>query len=164
MKMTIEKTEVEKTMDELVQEVTARQMAAGVFQLASKKKKKTNWEGMLAREYVEKFYGEYPHWYRIELGAVPNGSTNPLYTKVRRWADCVIRMPDHMEIIELKMLAKPEVSAQLKNYMQLFPQTPLFKKYWEEPLEGKVVCAMVSDDTRRFLESQGITVEIYKPV
>lgn len=161
--MTDENFTVESNMGELSSAVAANLIASGVFMPAKKRATHIAWEAKLAREYVEKFYGDNPHWYRIEVGRLPEGYDNAIYTKVRRWADAIVRMPDHMLILEMKMIARPEVSAQLLNYMDLFKETPLFRKYWEEPVKGKVVCAMCDDDTRKFLEKQGIDIELYKP-
>ncbi len=154
---------IDATMAEITESVAAKLIASGAFQLAKAKQKKRNWESQMAREYVEKFYGDMPHWYRIEVGALPQGKTDPIYTKTRRWADCIIRTPEGMMIIELKMLCKPDVAAQIANYAMLFKETPLFKKYWNEPVKLKVVCALISEDTQRFLDSQGLEVEVYQP-
>jgi len=126
-------------------------------------RKKVNWERLLAYEYVEKFYQGIPHWFRLEVGPMPNGSTDLIYSKTRRWADCVIHLPDHTLVIEFKMKAEPAVVSQLIHYGQLVPQTPMLVKYKDLPVKIKVVAAMVDDVTHAFIESQGIDVEIYKP-
>jgi hypothetical protein len=118
---------------------------------------------LLSYEYVNKFYAETPHWFRIEVGPIPNGDTTNLYARTRRWADAVLRMPDHLLIIEFKMKAEPSVVSQLEHYGQLLPQTPLFKKYRNEPVKIKIVAAMVDEQVHKYIESRGIEVEIYKP-
>lgn len=67
-----------------------------------------------------------------------------------------------MALIEVKMLAKPDVVGQLLNYAVLFPQTPMFEKYWSLPVKLKVVCSLTDEVTKKFIESQGIEVEIWK--
>jgi hypothetical protein len=72
-------------------------------------------------------------------------------------------MPDHMLIIEGKMKCKPDVVSQLQNYRDLFPDTPDFDKYKNEPIKLKVVAAMMDEKTKEFIERNGIEVEIYRP-
>jgi len=137
-------------------------IAAGVIAQAKKRRKGMNWESKLAYEYVQHFYPNFPTWFRVSVGPIPGGQNDPLYYKLRRWADVIIRMPDHIEIIEVKMLAKPDVVGQLNNYAQLFPQTPMFEKYWNEPLKKKVVCSLIDGATKDFIEKSGIEVEVFR--
>jgi hypothetical protein len=163
MAETINNLTVNSSIAEISSAVAAQLIANKTFEPAKKGRKKINWESQFAREYIEKFYGTYPHWYRIEVGPLPEGFDNPIYTKVRRYADAIVRMPDHMLIIEMKMMAKPEVAAQIEIYRDLFRDTPLFSKYAEEKVVCKVVCAMCDDATKTYLERRGIELEIYKP-
>lgn len=157
-------TVVNSSVSEIADATISRLIAAGLVQpLGKKKKERVNWERLLAYEYVGKFYAEVPHWFRVEVGALPPDKQDPIYTKTRRWADCVIRMPDHLLVIEFKMKAEPAVVSQLEHYGELVLETPLFKKYWNEPVKIKVVCAMVDEKVHQFLEGRGIDVEIYKP-
>lgn len=152
------------TVNAIADATIARLIAAGLINPNGKqKKKRINWERILAFEYVEKFYAEIPHWYRIEVGPVPGGRTESIYAKTRRWADCVVRMPDHMLVIEFKMKAEPSVISQVLVYKELVPQTALFKKYALLPVKAMVVAAMVDDVTHKFIESQGVDLEIYQP-
>ena len=152
------------TVNAVADATIARLIAAGIINPTGKQKKaRINWERILAYEYVEKFYAEVPHWYRIEVGPVPGGRTESIYAKTRRWADCVVRMPDHMLVIEFKMKAEPSVVSQVLVYKDLVPQTALFKKYSLLPVKAKIVAAMVDDVTHAFIEKQGIDLEIYKP-
>lgn len=137
--------------------------ASGQVTQQKTKRARINWERLLAFEYVGKNYGDYPHWFRIEVGPIPGDGQNPLYARTRRWADAVIRMPDHMIIIEFKMKANPDVASQLLNYRDLYPQTPLFSKYKDEPVKLVLVAALVTDDVRAFVERQGIEVVEYRP-
>lgn len=136
---------------------------SGAIRAPKSQHKRVNWERLLMYEYVAKFYPDKPHWFRIEVGPIPGDGKNPLYARTRRWADAIIRMPDHMLIIEAKMKPKPDVVSQLLNYRDLYPQTPLFTKYKNDKIVMKIVCAMVDDETRAFIERNGIEVEVYKP-
>ena len=160
--MTTESEILNLSLPDAVDQRIAQLIAGGAIATPKKRKKGRLWESNLAWEYIGKFYEQYPHWFRIGLGAIPGGEENQIYAKLRRYADVVIRMPDHILIIELKMLAKPDVVGQLLNYKMLFPQTAMFEKYKDLPVKLKVVCSMVDDNTRAFIESHGIEVEIYK--
>ena len=159
-----DETVINSSVAEIADATISRLIAAGLID-PNKKGKQTriNWERILAHEYTEKFYPEIPHWYRIEVGAIPGDGSDPIYAKTRRWADCVLRMPDHMLILEFKMKAEPSVVSQLEHYQFLLPETPLFKKYRELPVKIKVVAAMIDGNARDFIASRGIEVEMYKP-
>jgi hypothetical protein len=138
-------------------------ITSGAVKAPKAKRERVNWERLLMYEYVAKTYGNIPHWFRIEVGPIPNGGKNPIYARTRRWADAIIRMPDGILIIEGKMKAKPDVVSQLLNYRQLFPLTPLFQKYKDEPIELKLVVALIDDETKTFVENAGIEVEVFRP-
>ena len=137
--------------------------ASGQVTTQRKTRPRVNWERLLAFEFVGKNYGTFPHWFRQEVGPIPGGNQNTLYARTRRWADAVIRMPGYIIIIEFKMKANPDVAAQLLNYRDLFPQTPLFSKYKDEPVKLMVVAALVDNETKAFIEKQGIEVVEFKP-
>lgn len=157
----------EEQLSEIVAAATDSTMntliKSGMVRSPKQRRDRVNWERILVREYVSKFYPNLPYWIRVEIGAPAPGREDPIYTKTRRWADCIIRMPDHMLIIEAKMKAKPDVVAQLQNYKRLFPSTPLFTKYKDLPIKMQLVCAMCDDETKEFVEDAGIELVIYKP-
>lgn len=160
----VNETVVNSSVSEIADATIARLIAAGLIpKLGKQKRDRVNWERMLAYEYVEKFYQDVPHWFRIEVGSLPPDKQDPIYTKTRRWAYCVIRMPDHLIVIEFKMQAQPGVISQIEHYGQLIVETPLFKKYWNEPVKIKIVCAMIDEKVHKLIEDRGIDVEIYKP-
>ena len=61
------------------------------------------------------------------------------------------------------MKAEPSVIGQLLNYRNLLPQTPLFYKYREIPIEMQLVCAKVDKDTEELVKQAGIEVIMFKP-
>lgn len=154
---------VNASIQDIANETMARMIAAGLITPKSKAKKRINWERLLAYEYVNKFYPEIPHWFRCEVGPIPPGEQAMLYAKTRRWADAVLRMDDHLMVIEFKMQAMPGVVSQLQNYLELVPETPLFHRYRTLPVKGKVVCALIDDRLKYFIEGSGLEVEIYQP-
>jgi hypothetical protein len=155
---------VNSSVAEISKEVIASLMASGLVEPKRKGKvQRTNWERLLAYEYIGKFYANMPHWFRVEVGPTPNGSNDRLYAKTRRWADCVVRMPDHLLIIEFKMKVEPAVVSQLEHYSQLLPETPQFEKYRNEPVRIKIVGALIDDKVHAYIESRGIDVEMYQP-
>lgn len=152
-----------QVLSELSKSVIAELMASGVVAAPRQRKKRVDWERLLVYEYVNTFYPETPHWFRIEVGPMPEGKNDMLYTKIRRWADAIIHEPDKTIIIEGKMKANHDVVGQLLNYKNLFPQTPLFKKYADLPIEMRLVCAMIDDNVKRLVEEAGINIVIFKP-
>lgn len=154
---------VKTSVAEISKEVVAQLLATGLIKQPNMKRKRVDWERLLIREYVKKFYATVPHWIREEVGPIPEGADTMLYARTRRWADAIIREPDNMLVIEGKMKCEPAVIGQILNYRDLLPQTPLFYKYRELPVKMRVVTAIISDDVHKLLEAAGIDVEIYKP-
>ena len=155
--------QIDSTMAEITESVAAKLIASGAFQLAKKKRTRVNWENQMAYEYIEKFYGDHPRWFRIGLGKKPGNDNGNYYNRLMRYADTIIRMPDHILIFEFKMLCKPDVVAQLLNYKDMFPDTAYFSKYRNEPIKLKVVAALTDEATKTFIEKHNIDFELYQP-
>jgi len=160
--MSANETETAMTVASLVDQRIAALIGTGTIAPGKKRRKGRNWESKMAYEYVSKFYANQPTWFRVSVGPVPGGSNDPLYYKLRRWADVIVVMPKEVLIIETKMMAKPDVVGQLNNYAQLFPQTPMFERYWSRPVKKRVVCSLIDGATKEFIESSGIEVEVFK--
>ena len=152
------------TVQEIADATITRLLAAGLIQPKGQKQKRVNWERQISYEYLQRFYPDVPHWTRIEVGPMPPGENSFLYSRTRRWADAVVREPENMLLIEFKMKAMPDVAAQLLNYKDLLPQTPLFYKYKDLPIKCRVVAALCDDQTSKFIKSQGIELEMFKPM
>lgn len=160
---TQKEVQIDATMSDITESVAAKLIASGAFQLAKKKGKRRNWENEMGYEYIEKFYGTHPRWFRVGLGKKPGNDNGNYYNRLMRYADCVIRMPDHILLFEFKMIAKPDVVAQLLNYKDLFPDTAYFSKYREEQIKLKVVASLVDQATIEFIQKYDIEFEQYQP-
>ena len=152
------------TVQEIADATITRLLAAGLIQPKGQKQKRVNWERQISYEYLQRFYPDVPHWTRIEVGPMPPGENSFLYSRTRRWADAVVREPGNMLLIEFKMKAMPDVAAQLLNYKDLLPQTPLFYKYKDLPIKCLVVTALCDEQTSKFIKSQGIELEMFTPM
>jgi len=152
------------SVQEIADATITRLIAAGLINPNKEKKKRVNWEREISNEYLARFYPQMPHWTRIEVGPIPPGSNELLYSRTRRWADAVVRETDHMLIIEFKMKADQDVVGQLMNYRQLLPQTPMFIKYKDLPVKCRVVAAMCDDNVKALIEGNGIELEMFKPM
>jgi len=155
--------ETTQVLDELTDRIMARLIAQDLLKTPKRKKKYRSWEREFAYEYMDKFYKEYPKWFKIEVGKLPPGKENVIYTKVRRWADCILLDNDHIVIFEFKMIAKPGVVSQILLYKDLFKETPEFRRYHEWPVKLKIVCAKIDEHTERLAKEHGIEVEVYRP-
>lgn len=136
---------------------------SGAIRVPQYKQKRTNWERILAYEYIKTNYANIPHWIRVEVGPLPEGDNPLLFSRLRRWADAIIIMPDHIKVLECKMKADVSVIGQVLLYASLVPQTPLFARYAHLPVKPVVVTAMITDEVKRAIESAGIEVVIFKP-
>jgi len=97
---------------------------SGAIRVPQYKQKRTNWERILAYEYIKTNYANIPHWIRVEVGPLPEGDNPLLFSRLRRWADAIIIMPDHIKVLECKMKADVSVIGQVLLYASLVPQTP----------------------------------------
>jgi len=161
-------TELENTVDPKVitaatDAVITALIKSGSIKVPKPARKKVSWERLLVYEYANTFYPENPKWFRIEVGPIPGKNGDMLYARMRRWADCIIIEDDHILLIEGKMRARVEVVSQLQTYKTLLPQTPMFRKYYPLPIKMRLVTAMIDEETRKFVESAGIEVEVFKP-
>lgn len=136
---------------------------SGAIRVPQYKQKRTNWERILAYEYIKTNYANIPHWIRVEVGPLPEGDNPLLFSRLRRWADAIIIMPDHIKVLECKMKADVDVIGQVLLYASLVPQTPLFARYAHLPVKPVVVTAMITDEVKQAIESAGIEVVIFKP-
>lgn len=136
---------------------------SGAIRVPQYKQKRTNWERILAYEYIKTNYANIPHWIRVEVGPLPEGDNPLLFSRLRRWADAIIIMPDHIKVLECKMKADVSVIGQVLLYASLVPQTPLFARYAHLPVKPVVVTAMITDEVRQAIESAGIEVVIFRP-
>lgn len=136
---------------------------SGAIRVPQYKAKRTNWERILAYEYIKTNYANIPHWIRVEVGPLPEGDNPLLFSRLRRWADAIIIMPDHIKVLECKMKADVHVIGQVLLYASLVPQTPLFARYAHLPVKPVVVTAMITDEVKQAIESAGIEVVIFKP-
>lgn len=136
---------------------------SGAIRVPQYKQKRTNWERILAYEYIKTNYANIPHWIRVEVGPLPEGDNPLLFSRLRRWADAIIIMPDHIKVLECKMKADVSVIGQVLLYASLVPQTPLFARYAHLPVKPVVVTAMITDEVKQAIESAGIEVVIFKP-
>lgn len=150
-------------LSELSKSVVAELITAGMINQPKQKRKRVDWERLLVYEYVQTYYLDVPHWFREEVGPLPPGTNPMLYAKTRRWADAIVHLPDKTILIEGKMKAEPSVIGQLLNYRNLLPQTPLFYKYREIPIEMLLVCASINKDTEELVKEAGIEVAMFKP-
>ena len=150
-------------LSELSKSVAAELITAGMISQPRQKRKRVDWERLLVYEYVQTYYLDVPHWFREEVGPLPQGENPMLYAKTRRWADAIVHLPDKTLLIEGKMKAEPSVIGQLLNYRNLLPQTPLFYKYREIPIEMQLVCAKIDTDTEALVKQAGIDVVMFKP-
>jgi hypothetical protein len=151
-----------ETVQAIADTTIARLAANGMLSTGKKRIKRHNWENQMAYEWATKYYNDHPKWFRVGVGPDPDSKGDPLYYKLKRYADLIVRLPEEILIVEFKMMAIPDCVGQLLNYMELFPQTPQFMKYKDEPRKGMVVCGMVDQSTKEHIERNGFEVEIWQ--
>jgi len=75
---------INSSVSEIAKEAAAMLIASGQIELKKNRKKRVNWERVLAYEYMQANYPNFPTWYRVNIGPIPNGPNPELYAKIRR--------------------------------------------------------------------------------
>lgn len=140
----------------------------------SKKRDKRNWEPReqrLVSEFVAEFYGEHESRTHVHLGSIPErlrgkfakGEDLGPLTPLMRWADALVFMPDHVVLIEAKILPQPGVISQLLLYEELIPKSQHLGEHKDKPVEKRLVCAIEDPLISELARRSGIRVIIYRP-
>ena len=124
-----------------------------------KKKPRMHWESRLVFDYVNERYPEALQWRRVQVGSIPKGKDPKMYGHLRRWADLIAYDGKEVVIIEAKMVPSPGAISQLLLYMQLFPKTPEFSLYANEPVRGVILTTQEDIEVRALTEAQGLDYE-----
>ena len=128
-------------------------------------------EMRLVREFIERFFGDYPHALRVRLGQVPAKRRHPhlspeeerLLGVFRRMVDGVVFMPDRVILIEGMILPRADPIGFLEHYAELFPETPELAEHRSKPIEKKIVCAIEDPAITAFARTEGIGVIVWCP-
>ena len=160
---TLTAEEETELLNKAADSVITRLLAADVLKVPKERKKRTNWERLLAYEYCDTFFRDCPKWVRIEVGPIPKEGHGMMYARTRRWADAVIIDGGRALILETKMKADPRAIGQLQIYRNLFPETPGFSRFKELPITLRLVAALGDEHTRLLAEEQEIEYEEWRP-
>lgn len=81
----------------------------------------------------------------------------------RRWADALVFLPDRTVLIEAKIKPEPGVTAQLKLYARLLPNTPELEECKHKPVEKVLVCAIEDPQVSALAREENIRVVVFRP-
>jgi len=142
--------------------------------MAEKKKEKRGWqprELRLISEYLAKYYGKYPTYTRVRLGAIHPDLLLPELTPEerrmlsvwKRWADAVVVTPTKLILIEGAIFPDPGDISKLLLYRELLKVTPEFEEWRDLPIEMQIVVAIEDPLLSKIARESGILVRVFKP-
>lgn len=92
-------------------------------------------EGKMVYEWVTKFHPFSLQWRRVRLGPLPKADKPMYYTQLRRFVDLLFYESGVVYLVEAKVRPDPGGISQLELYKELFPDTPEFSMYKDQPLK-----------------------------
>jgi len=128
-------------------------------------------ETRLLSEWIAKFHRDDQVLIHVYVGSIPLEQLGKKLTQAeiqmlgvrRRWVDAIIIYPDHVELIEAKIITTPDVWAQLIHYISLFPGTPELAQYSRLPVEGVVLTAISDPTITALMRQHGIKEIVWTP-
>lgn len=120
-------------------------------------------EARLVNEYLMKYWPNTIQWKRVRVGPSRNQEEAKMYQVLQRWADAILWNGEEIIIIEAKIRPTAGAVGQLEHYIELFPQTPEFKRYWNKPIKGVLLVAMPDVELASYATSKGLEYTVYQP-
>lgn len=125
----------------------------------------------MVSEFLGKYYPDYAYKMRVRLGSLhprlhPEELTDAekrLMGVTRRWADCIVFLPDRLVLIEVAIRPSPGDISQLELYEHLVPHTPELEEYKDLPIEKLLVYAIEDPLIVSMARDRGIKVTYFKP-
>jgi len=142
--------------------------------MAKKSNEKRQWqprELRMVSEFLAKYYPDYPYKMRVRLGSIHpdlapeqlSDAEKRLVGVTRRWADCIVVMPDRLVLIEVAIRPSPGDISQLELYELLVPHTPELAEYASLPIEKLLVYAIEDPLVVAMARDRGIKAIYFKP-
>lgn len=131
--------------------------------LMAEKKPYVRWEDKLIREFLQKEHPNNLAFKHPKVGKDPAGTNAKYAMCCKRYPDVVFKDGSEIFIVEAKI--KPDVGAisQLKLYMQLFPETPMFSEWRTLHLRGILITALPDRQLSILAKNEGIEHIVFKP-
>lgn len=105
--------------------------------------------------------GESPRWERVRLGLVEDPYESGVMAVLQRWADAIVDINGQIIIIEAKLNPEPGAVGQLEFYARQFRKTPMFKKYWENPIGLVFLSGREDYEIRQWCAEKDILFVVY---
>jgi len=125
--------------------------------------KKIKRENVMIYRWVNENFPNALRWFRVRVGAIPDGPHPDLYAACRRWADAVIFDKDTVYIVEAKVRPDAGAVSQLELYMMLFKETPEFQYLWNKKVKGIYLCGKDDENIKRLCQKRNIKFVVYCP-
>lgn len=123
-------------------------------------------ERISERRYVHKWlakkHRESLQWTNSRLGPAFDNREGRMMAVTSRYADAIFIEGGVVNIVEAKDKPKPEITAQLEIYKDLFRITPRFKSYWNWPVKLWIVTPNLDMVVMKYAQDRGINYEVWQ--
>ncbi len=129
----------------------------------TEKKPYVRWEDKLIKDFLREMHPNNLAFRHPRMGKEATGANAKYMACCNRYPDIVFKDGDEIFICEAKM--KPQVGAisQLKLYMQLFPETPMFREWKDMPVRGLLLTALPDKQLTILAKNEGIEHIVFRP-
>jgi hypothetical protein len=133
------------------------------FAYVSQKRKYTPKEYKLVNDYLAAKYPTKTKWKRVRLGPLPDVTMSRLFKVANLYADAIVWDEPNIIIIEAKMKPVSSAIGQLEAYAKLFPQTPDFSEYKDDPIKLVLLTTYVNITIQNMCKEKGIEYVVFAP-
>lgn len=92
-------------------------------------------EAKMVYEWTIKNHPFALQWRRVRLGPLPPKKQPQYYTQLRRFVDLIFYESGVVHLVEAKVRPDPGGISQLELYGEIFPNTPEFSMYKDQPVK-----------------------------
>ena len=118
-------------------------------------------ETLMRSRWVKKLSNEFPRWYNVRMGKLPDVPMAGMFKVILGYADLVYIDDDIVQIVEFKVRDFRGAIGQLLSYKQEFAKTPEFAPYKDFPISLRLVASKHDDATEELAISENITYEVF---
>ncbi len=128
-------------------------------------------ERQMRAEYIAKYmagkqwYTEYPLGRVVPLAQAATMTMAQLkaFDNRKARADLLVAFPDHLEIIEFKIVDAIRRWCPILMYRELVPETDTLRAYWNMPVKLILIVAIDDPVLKRTVEKYGVEYRVYQP-
>lgn len=120
-------------------------------------------ESKLVFEWTTKIHPYALQWRRVRVGPIPGDGDAKYYSPLRRYADLIFYEGGIVHLVEAKVRPDPGGISQLELYKQLFPKTPEYVQFKDQPIKLIYLTTFHDPEVKQMCEDREIEYVVYCP-